>query len=91
MMNMLARSNRIQTGCSLRVHRFFRNFCFSETNNTWLNRLYMNSLIRTAIALLLLCATGPFFSYPRWYLISDQGETGHHPPSGRWMRPMILP
>ena len=28
---MLARSNRIQTGCSLREHRFFRKFCFSET------------------------------------------------------------
>nr|VFK20248.1 MAG: hypothetical protein BECKLPF1236A_GA0070988_102545 [Candidatus Kentron sp. LPFa]VFK34288.1 MAG: hypothetical protein BECKLPF1236C_GA0070990_102575 [Candidatus Kentron sp. LPFa] len=27
----LARSNRIQTGCSLRGHRFFRDFYFSET------------------------------------------------------------
>nr|VFJ88371.1 MAG: MTH538 TIR-like domain (DUF1863) [Candidatus Kentron sp. H]VFJ93530.1 MAG: MTH538 TIR-like domain (DUF1863) [Candidatus Kentron sp. H]VFJ94861.1 MAG: MTH538 TIR-like domain (DUF1863) [Candidatus Kentron sp. H] len=30
-MNMLALRARIQTGCSLRGHRFFRNFCFSET------------------------------------------------------------
>nr|VFK14726.1 MAG: hypothetical protein BECKLPF1236B_GA0070989_106611 [Candidatus Kentron sp. LPFa] len=30
---MLARSNRIQTGCSLRRHQFFRNFCFSDTLN----------------------------------------------------------
>nr|VFK45981.1 MAG: hypothetical protein BECKSD772F_GA0070984_12681 [Candidatus Kentron sp. SD]VFK81215.1 MAG: hypothetical protein BECKSD772D_GA0070982_12551 [Candidatus Kentron sp. SD] len=27
----LARSNKLQTGCSLREHRFFRNFYFSET------------------------------------------------------------
>nr|VFK36789.1 MAG: hypothetical protein BECKSD772F_GA0070984_100539 [Candidatus Kentron sp. SD]VFK40416.1 MAG: hypothetical protein BECKSD772E_GA0070983_100639 [Candidatus Kentron sp. SD] len=27
----LARSNRLQTGCSLRGHRFFWNFYFSET------------------------------------------------------------
>nr|VFK11109.1 MAG: hypothetical protein BECKLPF1236A_GA0070988_100494 [Candidatus Kentron sp. LPFa]VFK27000.1 MAG: hypothetical protein BECKLPF1236C_GA0070990_100416 [Candidatus Kentron sp. LPFa] len=29
--NMLARSNRIQTGCSLRRRRFFRSFYFSDT------------------------------------------------------------
>ena len=29
--NMLARSNRLQTRCSLHGHRFIQNFCFSET------------------------------------------------------------
>ena len=28
---MLALRARIQTGCSLRRRRFFRNFCFSDT------------------------------------------------------------
>nr|VFK12313.1 MAG: hypothetical protein BECKLPF1236A_GA0070988_1006816 [Candidatus Kentron sp. LPFa]VFK24320.1 MAG: hypothetical protein BECKLPF1236C_GA0070990_1001226 [Candidatus Kentron sp. LPFa] len=30
-MNMLARSNRLQTGCSLRRRQFFGDFCFSDT------------------------------------------------------------
>nr|VFK37031.1 MAG: hypothetical protein BECKSD772F_GA0070984_100913 [Candidatus Kentron sp. SD]VFK43072.1 MAG: hypothetical protein BECKSD772E_GA0070983_102213 [Candidatus Kentron sp. SD]VFK77728.1 MAG: hypothetical protein BECKSD772D_GA0070982_100157 [Candidatus Kentron sp. SD] len=36
--NMLARSNRLQTGCSLRGRRFFRDFYFRNINKILENR-----------------------------------------------------